>query len=75
MKTWFVKVSAEELELFLFLSWVVQSPDLNPSEHLRYELERHLQLSPSFPTSLSDLNNALVSNPHRHALQSSGKPF
>ncbi|MCJ8742712.1 hypothetical protein PDJAM_G00085370 [Pangasius djambal] len=46
MKTWFVEVGVEEL-------------NLNPTEHLWDELEHRLHPRPPHPTSLPDLTNAL----------------
>ena len=37
------------------LEWPPQSPDLNPIEHLRNEVDRHLRLSGTSPTCKDDL--------------------
>ena len=42
------------------LDWPAQSPDLNPIEHLYYELERRLRARTIRPTSVPDLTTALV---------------
>ena len=56
IQQWFVYIGMEELD------WPVQSPDLNPIEHLCDELERQLRARPNHPTSVPDLTNALASN-------------
>jgi hypothetical protein len=52
----FVEIGVEELD------GPAQSPDLNPIEHLRDELERRLRARPNHPTSVPDLTNALVAD-------------
>ena len=42
------------------LTGLFSDPDLNPIEHLWYELERQLRARPNHPTSVPDLTNALV---------------
>jgi hypothetical protein len=42
------------------LDWPAQSPDFNPIEHLRNELECRLRARPNPPTSVPNLTNALV---------------
>ena len=43
-----------------WLDWPVQSPDLNPTEHLWNELERRLRARSFCPTSVCDLTNVLL---------------
>ena len=54
IQKWFGKIGVEELD------WPAQSPDLNPSERLWYELERRLRARPNRPTSVLNLTNAPV---------------
>ena len=43
IQKWFVEIGVEELD------WSAQSPDLNPIEHRRDELERQLRARPLSP--------------------------
>ena len=54
IETWMSEFGVEELY------WPAKIPALNPLEHLWNELEWRLRASPSDPTSVPDLTNALL---------------
>uniref|UniRef100_A0A671TM21 Tc1-like transposase DDE domain-containing protein n=1 Tax=Sparus aurata TaxID=8175 RepID=A0A671TM21_SPAAU len=56
IKTWMREFGVDELD------WPTQSPDLNPIEHLRDELEQRLRARPSCLTSVYFLQDITIIN-------------